>query len=268
MHIFSAIILLFVSDFEYSVAAGGDWSNARTNDSQYRGTWKDEDVLLFNTQEYKREATSAFIDEVNKVVQALHLREVRPIVASNLIEVFVSPPVMRGGSISTSNYAYYFRLDGKFSGMDQRNLSSIWPRERIEFLWPMERMDTNGVFQDAVQRLSAIGIDVKALNSDCSVDIIPTLPEGPKGKYFVPDYWVTWRKGGHTVAFVCFFAPSKTIRSLQVYDPTYNLRKPIEIKDLRAVLRRGNAPAVLFDTLGLQQTNIVTNVHRSAELPK
>jgi hypothetical protein len=262
------MILLCGSGFEYSVAAGGDCSNARTNDSQYKGTWKDEDVLLFNPQDYKREATSAFIDEVNKVVQILHLREVRPIVASNLIEVFISPPIMRGGSISTSNYAYYFRLDGKFSGMDQRNLNSIWSRERIEFLWPMERMNTNGVFQDAVKRLTAIGIDVKALNSDCSVDIIPTLPEGPKGKHFVPDYWVTWTKGGHTVVFVCFFAPSKTIRSLQVYDPVYNLRKPVEIKRLGEILRRGNAPSALFYRLGVQQTDIVTNAHRGAECPK
>jgi hypothetical protein len=213
-------------------------------------------LYFFTTPEYQREAVRLLLEEVNQVAKDLSLIEQLPITKSNLVSVLVCPPASDMiGNISTSNYTYYVREKRKFAGVDQMHLMRIWEAEEKDFLWPIERLDTNGAFGDATRVLAAGGIDTDALRRNSTIDIVARMVEGPRGKHFVPDYWITWSKGGKKIARLGFFEPTKTIRTFQIYAPEYVLRKPLEIPNLGAILRRGGAPKRLLQSMGLESTN-------------
>ena len=94
--------------------------------------------------------------------------------------------------------------------------------------------------------MSAAGVDVDALNRDCTVDVRASTPEGPRGKHFVPDYWIAWQRFRTNIAFLEYFEPENSIRSLHVYDSKYLLRKPVVITNLLELLSDTNFPANPF----------------------
>lgn len=198
---------------------------------------------FFTTEAYKREALRVLIEQANRVAKQLNLPEKLPITASNLIEVFIRPPGSGAiGTIPTTNYTYIFDYGRKFSGIDQRNNIEAFYQAKEEYTWPISRFDTNQAFQMATQIMTAVELDVSALNQDCTVEIHVPKMEGFGGTHFIPDYWVTWRNKGKTVAFVEFVEPIRSIRQFIVKDPKYFLGGPIRIPNLAELLDQTNGP--------------------------
>lgn len=231
-----------------NVPSTTDQTNAPTNPGPI---WK------FTTPAYKTEVVRLLIKEANHVARQLNLSEQLPITTSNIVEVFVPPPAMRMlGTISTSNYVYYFVANRQFSGVDVQKHDGNWQKVTSDFKnWPISRLDTNGAFKTGLEIMRSASADVAGLEKDCTVEIVPVLTEGPKGKHFIPDYWINWKKDGRLVAFIEFLEPSKSIRQLHVYDPKYMLSSPVEIPNLADLLKEGNAPKELLRKMGLEETN-------------
>jgi len=204
---------------------------------------------FFTTPEYKEAALRGLVEEANNVARDLHLTETLPIRASNLLEISIATPASgRLGLISTSNYVYYIGLDGKFAGIDQRNLDACWADEKRAYDWPLDRLDTNSAFLYACSTLKAVGVDVVALNRECDLDI---RARNLSGTRFVPDYWLSWSKKRAPVVFLSIFMPTTTIRILKIEDPKYVWRPGVIIPNIGEILRRGNAPKVLLRKMGL-----------------
>jgi hypothetical protein len=142
-------------------------------------------------------------------------------------------------------------------------LDKEYARLREESLLPMSQMDTNAAFQLAVRWLSQASMDVQALNRDCNVSVLPFTPQGPKGRYFVPLYWVYWTIGAEgrgSVASVELFSPSESLMQLRVEDSKYILRKPLVLTNLASLFPQTNAPIVVM-------TNWPTPQYLSAPSP-
>ena len=202
---------------------------------------------LAPTKAYQREVRRLMIQEVNRVARDLKLEENLPLTESNVLGAFVNPPagfINRSilGTLSTSNYEYYLTAGRTVSGMDERNLDGTWERIKAKYTWPINRLDTNAALQVATQIMATAGMDAGALNRDCKIDIRASMTEGPHGKHFVPDYWVSWQKQGKNTAFLEFLEPTKSIRQLHVMDSKYILSKPVEIPNLEELLKQTNDP--------------------------
>lgn len=207
-------------------------------------------ALFFSTESYRREAVRLMVEEANRVAKDLQLDENLPITETNLLERYVTPPrmaqaMMMLGHISTTNYTYYFSVSNKFSFLTRQNLDREFVQLRTEYLWPIERLDTNAAYRLATELLAAVSVDVDALNRDCAVRIESCRPEGKNSKHFVPIYWISWVSKnptkGEIVAMVELFEPTRTIRQLYVKRAEYILRKPLEITNLDYLLSQTNA---------------------------
>jgi hypothetical protein len=197
--------------------------------------------FFFTTESYKREALQMLIEEANRVANQLNLPETT-ITISNLAEVFIEPPASGAiGFVSTTNYAYMVGNGRKFSGLTQRNLGESFERVKAAYHWPISRLDTNAAFQVATQILSAVRMDVTALNRDCTLEVYAPRAEPVGGTHFIPDYWVTWRKAGELVAFIEFVQPTRSIRQFLVKDPKYILTERIRVRNLAVLLNQTNA---------------------------
>lgn len=180
----------------------------------------------------------------------LQLSELLPILETNLLEIYITPPRMDQGmkaigSITTSNYTYFVSVGNKFSSLVRNKLEREYGELQKKYLWPMNQADTNAAYQLATQILTTASMDVAALNRDGSVLINAFTPEGKNGKHFVPVYWVSWIKAREvgTLASLELLLPTKTIRRLHVNKSEYILRKPLEITNADFLLSQTNAPA-------------------------
>jgi hypothetical protein len=185
-----------------------------------------------------------------------------PITKTNLIGEFISPfgfayTDQKIGNVTTSNYCYCVSIGNKFSYVNEVGWEDECKDYQKEYLWPIEKMDTNAAYQLATQWLMAVHMDVKALNRDLPL-IIKMDNEvvwAPPGK-FVPVYYVAWRKKMAEIpglesadknewvamASVRLFAPTKTLLELRVEDSKYILRPPIVFTNLAELLKQTNAP--------------------------
>jgi hypothetical protein len=246
--------MLALSLFAVSVAAlCADVPTASTNASDQTPPFKPS-PYFFTTKAYQREALRTFLPEINRVVRDLNLSEPLPITESHLVDVFISPPASGMiGRVTTSNYSYTAGPEKKFAGVHQ--LPDVWDKQSRTNRWPISRMNTNAALATATQIMAAAGMDAEGLNRDCRIDIRASMPDGPRAKYFLPDYWVTWRKPGKVVAFLVFTDPNKIIRTLSVSDSAYILRKPIVVSNAAELLRQGNPPPGFLRAIGLESTN-------------
>ena len=132
-----------------------------------------------------------------------------------------------------TNLIYYFSICNKFSFLTKVDIEKEYGELRKQYLWPVNRMDTNMAYNIATQWLSMVSMDVKALTRDCNVHIEAYAPEGKNGQHFVPIYWVYWVKpeqeGRRNSASVELFEPTKTILQLRVEDSEYILRKSLQV---------------------------------------
>lgn len=208
--------------------------------------------LMFTTPAYHHEALQLVIAEADHVARELNLPESLPIVASNLVSAYIPPPRMAQrlgggfGNVTTSNYTYYVSVANKFSFLEMRGMEKAYLQLRNQYLWPINRMNTNAAYHMATQFLAAASMDVKAIVRDCDVHIDAFTPEGTSGKYFVPVYGVYWISKDPeirgSVAEVKFIAPTKTLCQLRVSRPEYILRKPLQITNLDFLLSQTNMP--------------------------
>ena len=196
---------------------------------------------------YQKEVLQQLLNEVNEVAQALELEERLPIVESNLVDKFITPANFAKrygglGSVRTEKYAYSAAGGNKLSfiiGRHQAEDCSSWEGT---YLWPKARMDTNAAYLLAVDWLKRVSIDVEGLNRDHRLRIEPDkIYIRSQPDKFVPAYWVGWYKQSdpskyylsnsewEPVASVFLFLPTKKLLQLRVEDPTYILRKPIQV---------------------------------------
>jgi hypothetical protein len=204
--------------------------------------------LTFTTKAYRNQVSKLMLIEANKVATELALNEQIPMTSSNVIDQHITPPRMAKigvGSITTSNYVYYFSVGDKFSSV-VRTDSNQSKKDGIKakYLWPIDRMDTNAAYQMATQWLEAVSIDVKALNRDCDAIVRAWTPEGANGKVFVPQYNVYWvakgmNKAG-SVAGVELLMPTKSLQQLYVKKSQYILRAPLQVTNFIFLLKTNN----------------------------
>jgi hypothetical protein len=212
-----------------------------------RGNSRLED-LLFMPPKYREIALSLMIADANRTARELYLAEQLPINGATLVDFFVSPPRLARltktiGTITTSNYLYA-PYAGKGYALVRANLQTEEARLRAEYLWPINRMDTNEAFQTAEQILAGARVAVSALNQNCQSQVLTCTPDGPKGHHFVPIYWVFWTEHqSHTngnAAFVEIFEPTKMILQLKVGEPKYLHKEPLVITNVDFVFSQSN----------------------------
>lgn len=201
--------------------------------------------LMFTTMVYQNAALWKVIAEANAVAKALHLPENLPITESNIVGCYITPYGMTQiikavGNVTTSNYTYCVSVGNKFSYVESVHQDAdIW-RWYHEYSWPISRLDTNAAYQLATQWLDAVSMDVKGLNADCDVHVVPSALRGQgTNAVFLPVYWVFWTKGGlghGSIASVEVFAPTKALMQLRVEDSEYILRKRLEFTNLEYLL--------------------------------
>lgn len=210
--------------------------------------------LKFTTPAYQAEALRLLIEEANVVAKELGLPEQLPITQSSLIEIIIPPPRVGAaiglGNISTSNYTYYIHPGQKFALLTKAHLIATY--ESLEANRPVGRIPTN-VFQIATQMLAAVEMDVSALNRDCDVNTeayVSKLGPGINRTRCL----VTWQRRGpvpngnpapflKNAARIEFLLETRELLLLRVFDRRYNLRRPVEIKNLQLLLERTNDPS-------------------------
>ena len=191
--------------------------------------------LTFTTKAYRAQVSKMMLLEANTVAYELALDERLPIVSSNVLEEHITPPRMAKigvGSITTSNYVYYFSVGDKFSSIVRTRSERRSSDTQSTYNWTVDLMDTNAAYRLAVKWLEAVSIDVKALNRDCQAVVRAWTPEGINGKHFIPQYRVYWvAKGvnnGGSVAGVELLLPTKSLQQLYVKKSQYILRAPLK----------------------------------------
>ncbi len=216
-------------------------------------------AMMFTTKAYETEARKRLIAEANDVAQQLQLPEKLPITESNMVSSFISPfgyayAKKALGTITTTNYAYFFSQGSKFSYLVNRHQDELCREFETSNTLPISVIDTNDALTLAKQWLAAVSMDLAGLNRDCVVTVKPdtTYIHSPAGK-FVPVYYVLWSKHGTGpgtgVASVRAFTPNKTLLQLRVQNASYILRPPIVFTNLAELLLQTNGP---------QATNVPT----------
>jgi hypothetical protein len=185
---------------------------------------------------YRAEVMRLLAEEASRVAGDLGLAERLPIKESDLTAAYIPPPDMARrlgaiGNISTSNYTYFMSVGNKFSFLDRANLQSERQKLKQKYQWPINKIDTNAAHDLATQLLARASMDVRAIERDCDVTVVPFRPEGARGEWFVPLYWVYWVKRGEDrpVASVELVQPTRAVHQLRVERPEYIARKPVEI---------------------------------------
>jgi hypothetical protein len=220
------------------------------------------DPIVIPTKYYKSEVLRLMIAEANRIAVQLNLDEKLPITETNLAMIFLIPAGKTYGYvgvIDTQNYSY--SMDIKDSGVVCSGIAHKGYDDYLEaqkkYVWPISRYDTNHIFQMAVEWMTKSGMDVQALNRDCTVKIDWLGERDLFGRHFFPDYMVSWHQKTNTfhvkehevVAGVEFIEPLNRPRRLWLSglfpDSKHNLRKPLETVDFFKLLTPENSPEVV-----------------------
>ena len=224
-----------------------------TNDAEYYGTniLQRLQRLTFTTEAYRKEALKRVIQEANWAARQLQSEEALPVLETNLLGAYITPyggtrRLHAIGNVTTSNYSYGVGRDYKLSDVVATHVDEDRSKYAKQYSWPVSRTDTNTAYQLATQWLTAVSIDVRGLNNDCTLRVYPLRLKGHEtNASIMPVYWVSWTKEGldqGSVAYVELFLPTKKLMQLCVTDPKYILRPPIVFTNLVELLVRTNAP--------------------------
>lgn len=217
------------------------------------------------TEAYKRESLRVRLEAINRIAQDLELPEKLPITTNDLRLVDIAPPtayIHAGilGTIDTRNYCYVVK-GAAISDIVIKNHAGTFLEAKAKYLWPKSRIDKNAAFQVVTQLLAKAEIDVASLGRECEVQIRVSGPY--KLFYYVPDYWINWKKAGTNVMFVEFLEPTKTIRQLVIYDTAYARARWIVLTNLVELLTPENPRQAVIDEIEFAAT---TNMVRKREL--
>lgn len=148
------------------------------------------------------------------------------------------------GNVSTSNYTYYVSLNNKFSFLERASNDLDRQKWRDQYLWPISKVDSNAACQLAKDWLLSVSMDVKALDRDCDLHIVPNASfRSGTNTLFLPIHWVYWTKGTETrgsVASVQLFLPKKLLMQMRVEEPRDILRESLRFTNRNAKVRGPN----------------------------
>lgn len=243
-NLFACLFLITYSS--YSQVNTNSWSKIDWSKLNAKERFQ---MMRYTTPAYQNEALSLIIKEANLVAQEMNLQEELPIVETNLLEAYISPPLLAQGSkalgnITTSNYTYYVTVGNKFSFLVRTRLVEDENKARSKYQWPISQIDTNAAYLLATQFLKATSMDVDALNTNCALTVKASLPEDENSKKFVPLYWIIWSeknksRGGASVE-LCL--PTKSLLQMHVNKSEYILRTPLQITNVDFLLSQTNVP--------------------------
>ncbi len=247
--------------------------------------------LLF-TPAYDQAALDLMIAEANRIARELGLAESVPIDKADARAVLATPADfihdLNLGRLETREYRYWFTAGTTVSEVSRNPISIRVPaRPKRQFL-PMDRLDTNGALTFARQTMESAGVDMKAIDRDCTSEVAwgQVRPGAP---LFMADYRVDWFESGNHVLFddlpdqssaamkrkmwptspswkmraasLCFYEPARAVESFAVFDPKYIKKKPLQTLDLIKLLSGSNSEeAVLYEM------NVSTNAAARRDL--
>ncbi len=265
-----AIAIIIALNFPLANRTSGQFtsvanSSLETTNAPTRGlpAWK------YSTKAYEKEATRLLLQEANRVAVELRLKEHIPITTNDAFAIHIPPPAMGMlGTMSTTNYVYYFSAHRKFTGLDIRRNEKSWSEDEKKFSWPATRFNATNAFREGVEILKKADVDVNGLERDCTRTVEAVWPDGEKADHFFPDYWIRWRKNTKTVAVLEFIEPTHAIQGLHIDESKYSLTKPVEIPNLKALLMDGGTPPpILLNKMGLQGSNASTPTNAATIRP-
>lgn len=205
-------------------------------------------TLLYTTPAYQKAVLRLLLNEANDAATALHLKESTPITGSELTDIVIDPPQVGEkiggvGVVGTSNYEYSVAAGKKLSNITSSKLDSERARHQLQtqYLWPINRCDTNEAYQLATNWLAALRIDVQRLNRNCKLDVWWWRPDGAKTNQFVPPYIVVWKGADGPAASVELFAPTRIIGQLNIASEEYIQRMPVIVTNAAELLKLPNA---------------------------
>lgn len=206
------------------------------------------------TPAYSREARRLLLQEANQVATELGLSEEVPLTEN--IVTFTTLPFGHAyrdkghvGAVMSRHYEYRVGNSWKFNQLLVASWSEVCANYVRSYRWPSDRLDTNAAYNLATQWLAAVSMDVAGLNRDCMMHAAPATHWNRfrwntpfTNATFTPIYNVYWIPRQATnncvAADVELFGPDKTLLSLRIEDPKYNLRKSLQFTNLDELLAR------------------------------
>jgi hypothetical protein len=161
--------------------------------------------LLHTTEAYQAEAVRLMMEEANFFADRLGLNEkVSRDCLQKPNESQVSPPPQGvGGFVKSLNYFFHFH-DGRLRSVQKENwIQKINPPiQHFSDLADRPSLDSDGTYQLAIQRLAALGIDLKELASQFAPQIfqIPGRRHDAQGRHLrdpvnlvmIPVFEIAW----------------------------------------------------------------------------
>ena len=131
-------------------------------------------TLLQGSPAYQAAALSLMLSQVNTYVERLDLPILRPVEPSHLIERYVTPPKFgMGGALRTTNYTFTFSMGHLHTVSRGDILHGQDYREELQALSKHSSLvDSNGAYQLATQWLTAVCVDVPALERACAPRVV------------------------------------------------------------------------------------------------
>jgi hypothetical protein len=212
--------------------------------------------LLTAPSAYKEAMSKLMLSEANDYASRLNLPEQLPITTNSLMELFVTFPRMAErfgalGSLRTTNFSYGFGkgkhlcyITRLIKGGNSYDYDANKPYEIDPSV-----VNTNAAYMLATQWLAKAFVDVGRLSTSSVVSIKPLVIL----HMATSKYTVEWQQGSilvngvsmpKPVAKVVLASPQNELWTLRMEDPTFILRKPLEITNLDYLLSQTNAPAV------------------------
>ncbi len=238
------VLLVSRAIHQRTLAAGSNFAATSVNNGDL--------TLLkmgYTTAAYRDAATEIMLAEANCICRELQLPEEVPLDRGRLTETFVQTPYMSDqssafGTISSRRYSYAFSRHNKFSdlirffGPDDSEHDRYLGSLKTKYAGLNRPVDTNAAYGLAVQWLGAVGVDVRALNRDSSVQVDVWYPGG--GKQYVPRYWVRWIQpdGTRDVATVELVEPEHLLLKLIIEKPQYVKRHRLVLPNRDTLLQQ------------------------------
>ena len=204
---------------------------------------------------YKYVAIALMVAEINYCSQKLQLPLDGAVTGESLQLVHVSNPYVTGfgGTLETTNYSFIFFKDGRLHRVQRINRFEAIPLRELQL--KQARMnsliDTNGAYQLATNWLSAISVDVPALESSFPSSVeqrffypdATSLEDAPEKKsrvVLLPIFHVFWGDKSKPVIMVSIFGPTKEMLGIYQNDDSFSRRPKELLKDVQILLNIPN----------------------------
>lgn len=207
---------------------------------------------------YKYVAIALMVAEINYCSQKLQLPLDGPVRGESLQLVHVSNPYVTGfgGTLETTNYSFIFYKDGRLRRIQRINRFKEIPLRQLQ--WQQAKMssliDTNGAYRLATNWLTAISVDVTALEQSFQGSVeqrifypdATSLDDPPEKKsrvVLLPIFHVFWGDKSKPVIMVSIFGPTKEMLGIYQNDDSFSRRPKELLKDVQILL---NIPNEMF----------------------